>query len=186
MKEEIKHRILLFFILGFMFIFIMVCILKNDFLDIFLMMTFFVPILLIILFYKKLNLSIFVLWLLSLFLFFHVLISAGCLIMGEEIYHIVFFYGFGVDSIMHFLAGFVLVFLVYYFAKPYFNLKPKNKLVLLGIIALVTLGIGALYEIAELSWFLIFGVGRGGYVNNILDLLYDFLGAVMGGILVLK
>ena len=49
----------------------------------------------------------------------------------------------------------------------------------------VALGLGALYEIIELFGVSVLGNQEvGDYMNNALDLVFDFLGAILGGLVI--
>ena len=111
------------------------------------------------------------------------------------------------DHITHFVWLFPVSLIVFNFFKPYFsNNKLKNLLLLLFILT-SSLGVGALIEQTEYIGYLKFGTGPGllrfgglgdtfneenlramdiiggGWINTMLDLNYNFLGALFGVIL---
>jgi len=91
------------------------------------------------------------------------------------------------DSIVHFLGSLTIVFVVYSLIHNYFYnpTKPDSKNLFL-ILVLMTAGAGTLIELIELIAVIFFnaGVGVGDYMNNAIDLLVNFLGALAGSLIV--
>jgi uncharacterized membrane protein YjdF len=82
------------------------------------------------------------------------------------------------DQFMHFYTYLVIGVLVYFIFKKY--LKSENVLTTLLIVFAVS-GIGAFYELIEFSTVVMFAhTGVDGYYNLILDILFNFVGAVAG------
>ncbi len=82
------------------------------------------------------------------------------------------------DQFMHFYTYLVIGVLVYFILKKY--LKKENALTTIVAIFAVS-GIGAFYELIEFSTVVMFAnTGVGGYYNLVLDILFNFVGAVSG------
>ena len=66
--------------------------------------------------------------------------------------------------------------------------KKANKWVVYIIIILAGSSIGAINEIIEFSTVILFDAGHavGGYYNTLLDLVFNFVGAIVAVILVTK
>lgn len=95
---------------------------------------------------------------------------------------------FRFDNLIHFVGALTLVTYLYYYLLPHFNPKTKiqKNLFTLNIVFLI-LGLGAFHEIIELFGVLFFNAADkiGDYLNNALDLLYNFLGGIFA-IIVIK
>ena len=86
------------------------------------------------------------------------------------------------DMFIHFLAMFCAYFVIYDFLKANFKGKEAN---IIAVAFVVALGLGALYEIIELFGVSVLGNQEvGDYMNNALDLVFDFLGAILGGLVI--
>lgn len=82
------------------------------------------------------------------------------------------------DQFMHFSTYLVIGILVYFIFKKYF--KSENVLTTILVVFTVS-GIGAFYELIEFSTVVMFAnTGVGGYYNLVLDILFNFVGAVIG------
>ena len=82
------------------------------------------------------------------------------------------------DQFMHFYTYLVIGVLVYFIFKKY--LKSENVLTTALVVFAVS-GIGAFYELVEFSTVVMFAnTGVGGYYNLVLDILFNFVGAVSG------
>jgi hypothetical protein len=96
---------------------------------------------------------------------------------------------FRYDQFVHLFGAIVITFVIYDLLKPYLKKSRMQSKVLLSLVfVLMALGAGALNEIVELGAvvFLNTSAGVGDYMNNALDLLYDFIGAIIGCFLILK
>jgi len=84
------------------------------------------------------------------------------------------------DNIIHFVASFVAIGVIYSLIAPYLNEKIKQKKLLLSfILILAALGMGTVNEIVELNAVLFLGMQNtiGGYLNNAFDLVFNLFGA---------
>ena len=91
------------------------------------------------------------------------------------------------DNIIHFLGSFVMVFifynLIYNFVLP---CNEKRDFYLFTVLVLMTAGFGTMIEFAELVAVLFFDAEKavGGYLNNAIDLIVNFVGASVASLIV--
>ena len=94
------------------------------------------------------------------------------------------------DKLVHFLAGLILSIFCYNIIFNYIKERKRYALIRIFLV-LVFLGggLGALWEIVEglfVSLFPIYQKTIGDYANTIGDLLFNFLGAIVGSFLVVR
>ncbi len=111
------------------------------------------------------------------------------------------------DHFTHFIGMFAVSLLIFNLFKKYFSSSKLNNVLILIMVILASLGIGSLIESIEYLGFLKFGTGPGllkfgglgdtiteetlrdidliggGWINTMEDLIYNFLGAFLGTIL---
>ena len=112
------------------------------------------------------------------------------------------------DHITHFVGLLVVSILVYNFLSQYFTKNKVHNFIILVMILLVSLGIGSLVEEIEYIGYLKLGTGQGllrfgglgdtpfddenlramdiqggGWINTMIDLNYNFIGALSGTLL---
>ena len=156
---------------------------------IFIMVFFFV---IIFAFQRKVEFSYIILWLLTIWGLMH-MIGGGVVVGGEVMYKFQMipiwvtedFFILKYDQFVHAYLYFVMVFVIWHLLKGNLNNKTNNWIIYPAI-TLISIGIGALNEIAEFTAVLIFGsTGVGDYYNNAWDIVFNSLGAVLG-VIVLK
>ena len=82
------------------------------------------------------------------------------------------------DQAMHFYTYLIIGILVYSILREYFR---KENILTTILVIFAASGIGAFYELLEFSTVVMFShTGVGGYYNLILDILFNFVGAVFG------
>lgn len=92
------------------------------------------------------------------------------------------FYILRYDQLVHAYLYFVMVFVIWHLLKN--NIKAKHWLVYAGV-ALISIGIGSLNEVAEFLPVLILAeTGVGGYYNTAWDIVFNSLGALFGTIII--
>jgi putative membrane protein len=135
---------------------------------------------------KKVNYSNTVLWGLVLWALLHLsggaffpkgtLLYSTILIPISETYQILKY-----DQFVHIVGFAVATLLAYDLLKPHLN---KHSSASIGIIIVMAgLGFGAINEIIEFTAVVILPeTGVGGYINTSLDLVADFIGAVLAWI----
>jgi hypothetical protein len=124
---------------------------------------------------------------LSLWGLMHVL-GGGWVVRGEVLYAFRIvplwvtenFYVLKYDQFVHCYLYFIMVFVIWDLLKNNLNKKP-NMYIIYPMIALTSIGIGALNEIAEfLPVLFLEKTGVGGYFNTAWDIVFNSIGAVLG------
>lgn len=123
---------------------------------------------------------------------FHML--GGSIMVGGEVlyrYHVfnifqgadVEFFILKFDQVLHFYIYFVMSFVMFHLINLAGKGKMNSKAIAFFAI-LASSGVGALNEIIEFGAVVFLGqTGVGGYYNTALDLVFNFAGALVGGIL---
>jgi hypothetical protein len=95
---------------------------------------------------------------------------------------------FEYDNFTHALGAFVVMLTLWYAVSPRLRFSASRPALALGIVVLVTAGVGTLVEIGELWAALNLGMMDrvGDYLNNAFDLVYNLLGAVLGALFILS
>ncbi len=98
------------------------------------------------------------------------------------------FFIIGYDNVVHTIAAFILTVLGYSILEPGLNDMIKGRRVYFGLLlVLFGFGIASFGEIVELIGVILFNVhGVGNYLNNAWDLVYNFIGATIGSIIVVR
>ena len=106
------------------------------------------------------------------------------------------------DYLTHFIGVFAATVTIFPMLSQYFSNDKKHNILIVILMVLLGLGVGALIEQIEFISYNIFGEGTGffrfgglgdtstgnilgGYINSMLDLQYNFLGAVVAVIIML-
>src|SRR3989344_5858404 len=92
------------------------------------------------------------------------------------------------DNVSHFIGAFITSFVAYNLLLFHFDKKKKLKnIILIFLILTISLGIHSINEILEFMAVVFLGASNavGGYYNNSLDLVFNFLGAFFGGLIIL-
>jgi hypothetical protein len=99
------------------------------------------------------------------------------------------FFGLRYDQFMHALGSFLIALVIYSLFEKYLTKALKqNKPLFFSTLVIITLGIGAFYEIIELFAVAFFDAGSkvGTYFNNALDLVFNFIGASIAATYLIK
>jgi hypothetical protein len=89
------------------------------------------------------------------------------------------FYILRYDQALHFFFYFVAALFAYPIMKTYFRSSKKLPLIIFSILAVT--GIGSLNESIEFSAYVFYErTGVGTFINNSLDLIFNFIGAIVG------
>jgi uncharacterized membrane protein YjdF len=180
MKEGLKLKILFYFTVGYILFFTVLSILSHNYE--FLYYTFIMACLIwfVSIYYKKFRLPVNVIEGLVLLGALHVL-GGNLVIDGVRLYEMVF----GIlryDNIVHIVGGCVATLVAYSFLYPHLDKKLyHNKFFLSILLVLIALGIGAVNELVELFAVVFFNAADrvGDYMNNAVDIVYNFLGSVV-------
>ena len=82
------------------------------------------------------------------------------------------------DQVVHLFCYLVIAMLLYDICRPNF---VKETLMTSTIVVLAASGVGVINEMIEFSTTIYFPDGGvGGYVNNAIDLIFNFIGAIVG------
>ncbi len=136
---------------------------------------------------KKTKFTYPVLWMLTAWGVMH-MAGGGIKINNEVLYALKLipiwvtenFYVLKYDQFVHAYLYFVMIFVIWDLLKNNLN-KKINKIIIYPAIALISIGIGALNEVAEFSAVLFFSsTGVGDYFNNSWDIVFNSLGAILG------
>lgn len=135
---------------------------------------------------RKTKFSYALLWGLSLWGLMHMM-GGGVRINGATLYSLRLipiwetseYFILRFDQFVHAYLYFVMVFVAYQLLKD--KIKPSlNKWIFYAVLLFVSAGIGAGNEIVEFSTVLFFEkTGVGGYYNNMWDLVFNSLGALL-------
>ena len=136
---------------------------------------------------RKTNFNYLVLWGLSIWGLLHVL-GGGLIVNGKVLYGLGLipiwvtenFYVLRYDQFVHAYLYFVMIFVIWALLKK--ELKDKPRLyIIYPMIVLISIGIGALNEVAEfMPVLLLEQTGVGGYYNTAWDIVFNSIGAILG------
>ncbi len=138
-----------------------------------------------ILYNKKIYLEKFLVIGISSFEIFH-LLGSLVVIEGVRLYDFWLINGlFKYDNIVHFWAGLILVFFVHRLVSKKFKLNIHYSISFYLIIILISCGVGAIFEIVEFFGVVFFNLGKevGNYNNNMIDLIFNLIGATTASII---
>jgi hypothetical protein len=148
----------------------------------------YVGIIIILFLYKdKIKLQFYHYFLISI-LWLANLLGSNIYLNGTKLYDTWLFF-IRYDQIMHIFGCFVITLLIYNLFKKYLKkLFHQNELMFLLTLVLITLGIGAVYEIIELfaAYFLNASEAVGTYYNNALDLLFNLTGSIFAAVWLIR
>lgn len=140
----------------------------------------------------KSKFDLFILWGLSIWGLLH-MAGGGLLVNGAVLYkfQIIHLFGSGesfilkFDQVVHAYGFAITTFVAYHILKPYFYKKEANWKVIYPVLVLISMGLGALNEIAEfLMVVLLPKTGVGGYYNTMLDTVFNTIGAIIAVVVI--
>ena len=183
-KEEFQMRLFTFIIAKIILVFLFLAIaIKNNEFTYYIAVMF--PVFLVAYYiHKKIRLNLPLFILISTLFILHC--SGGLFYLnGIRLYDTVFWF-IRYDNIVHTFGSFVAVFFVYNLMFNYARCAIKNADKYLFVkLALMTMGIGTIVEMIEFSSVIVFNsTGVGDYFNNALDLVTNFIGAIIGSFLI--
>jgi len=134
---------------------------------------------------KKLNYSNTSLWGLVLWAFLH-MAGGSVQVNGVRLYELILipisstYNIFRYDQFVHIIGFGIATLVLYEVLKPLLKLPIKRKWAFSIIILMAGLGVGALNEIVEFTATIIVPqTGVGGFINTMLDLVSDLIGAIL-------
>ena len=135
---------------------------------------------------RKTNFDYLVLWLLSLWGFFHM--AGGGIWVGENVlyaFEIIKLFNIGdtmvfkFDQFVHAFGFGTTTLVAWHLLKPYLNNKTNYKIIYVLLVA-IAMGAGALNEIIEFVAVVAAPeTGVGGYFNTALDLVFNMIGSII-------
>ncbi len=135
---------------------------------------------------KYYNLPNYSIWLFSIWIFTHFL-GGAVHIGGTRLYDLILidlvgspFFILKYDQLIHAYTYFVISIIVYFMMKKHFQKGHNKSLIFFSILAAI--GFGVLNEIIEFGMVVFADAADavGGYYNTALDLVFNFIGAVLG------
>lgn len=189
MTEDTKFRLLLFLTITYLVFFSILEVLKRNYEFLYYTIIISILVLIVVVYREKLHLTIPVISGLTILGALHVL--GGNIFVGEtrlfDLWLVPNFFRY--DNLVHTFSSMVTTLVVYNLVAPILYSKIRaHSFLLLIILVLMVMGVGALYEIIELGAVVVFGAALrvGDYMNNALDLFYNFLGSIVTGLFVLS
>lgn len=145
---------------------------------------------LIILSNKKIKYTNRLLWLLTIWAFFHM--AGGCLYLnGIRLYELILipisetYNLFRYDQLIHIYGFMVATFVSYHLIKPLLRPRINKWFALSIVVAMAGLGFGALNEIIEFfATQILTTTGVGDYINTSLDLISNLVGAIIAVVII--
>ena len=137
---------------------------------------------------KYYNFPLLGIWLVAIWGALH-LFGGSIYIGGTRLYDLILinilgdpFFILKYDQFVHAFCYFAFAIIVYYILKK--HMKPKQSVALIIFTILAASGIGMLNEIIEFGMVIFAGAAEavGGYYNTVLDLTFNFVGAIIGAI----
>ena len=140
---------------------------------------------------QKINYPNELLWGLTIWSILH-MSGGGLFISGARLYDLILLDIVGepylilkYDQIVHVFGFGVATFAMYYLIKPLLKQKVKRWISLSIVVVMAGLGLGALNEIIEFGTTVYLNsTGVGGYENTALDLVFNFIGAIIAMIVI--
>lgn len=136
--------------------------------------------------HQRVHFPLYVLWNLLVWAILH-LAGGNLKIMGTRLYDLIIYPLIGepysilkYDQVIHAYGFFVATLAMYYTIKPLLQPKHQRWTALGVVVVMAGLGLGALNEIVEfIITVVVQSTGVGSYINNALDLVFNFLGALI-------
>lgn len=142
---------------------------------------------------NKINYPPIVLWGLTIWSFLH-MTGGGIYIGGKKVYELILlpligepYYILKYDQFVHLFGFGIATLVMFHLIKPYLVKENIGKVALSVVIIMAGLGVGAFNEIIEFIITVIMpNSGVGGYENTALDLVSNFIGAIIAMFYILK
>jgi uncharacterized membrane protein YjdF len=189
MEESHKLKTMLYFTILYMIVFTAIALINSNYEFLYYTAFMLMLIILVVFHYRRFELKTSTLFWLTLLGALH--------IFGGNIYiDLTRLYDFWLipgilryDNFVHIIGGLTATLVSYHLLYYRFHDRIiHDKFMLALILLLVACGVGAVYEVIELSAVLWFNAGSkvGDYFNNAFDLLFNLIGAVMGCIYLIR
>lgn len=181
MKEETKLKIMTYFLVVYAIGFIILSFMDNNIEFLFYSFIMFLLSVIVVLFHKHIRLTSSLIIGLILISVLHTL--GGHFFIGSvRLYDLWLINGIlRYDNLVHFIGYYVTTLIAYNLLFPYLEDRIRlNRIFLSLLLIFIASGIGAFNEIFELSAVIFLNAGQqvGDYMNNALDLLFNFFGSL--------
>ncbi len=189
MKEWTKLNIILIFTVIYLTFFAAFSFAKKNYEFLYSVITIFALLLLILFTYKKIHFKKYILISLSIFGLMHIL-GEDVFLFGSRLYDFWIIPNiFRYDNLVHAFGSFIVTLIVYSLLHLHLDSRTNHKKFFLCLILVsITMGIGTFNELRELAGVLFFNSQErvGDYMNNALDLFFNFMGSVLACFFILK
>ncbi|MCD4666512.1 DUF2238 domain-containing protein [archaeon] len=135
---------------------------------------------------KRFKIPVYIITLLIILFILHML--GGSVYLNEIRLYDYMILIFRYDQIIHIFGSFVVTLSAYEIIKDNLSKEiKKNSFNLSLLLILISLGVGAIYEIIEFFAVIILQhQGVGDYINNALDLIFNLFGALIASVIINK
>lgn len=184
MKDTTKIKIMLWFTILYMLFFTVVSLLNKNYEFLYYTIVMSLIIIILIKYKEHLSFTTGIAFGLTIVAALHIF-GGNIHINGVRLYDFWITSWFKYDNLVHIIGTFTATMLSYTFVYQHLNEKArKNKILLFLIVVPIALGIGAVNEILELGAVVWLNAAEqvGDYMNNALDLFYNFIGSVLASI----
>ena len=179
MKYETKLHTLFYFTLAYLFLFSLYAVFNNNYEFLYYSIVMSVLLFGIVSYSKKVYYPLEIVLGLVVFGFLHI-IGGNFHIYGVRIYDYWLVEGlFKFDNLMHMLGSFLVGIAAYSLIKPHIKEVPRR--LAWTMLILIVMGVGAMNEVLEFIAVVFLGAADevGGYFNNAVDLVFNFIGGVL-------
>ncbi|MEM4638232.1 MAG: DUF2238 domain-containing protein [Candidatus Woesearchaeota archaeon] len=184
MNDTTKIKIMLWFTILYMLFFTIVSLLNNNYEFLYYTIVMSLIIIILIKYKEHLSFTTGIAFGLTIVAALHIF-GGNIHINGVRLYDFWITSWFKYDNLVHIIGTFTATMLSYTFVYQHLNEKArKNKILLFLIVVPIALGIGAVNEILELGAVVWLNASEqvGDYMNNALDLFYNFIGSILASI----
>ncbi|MBD3355479.1 DUF2238 domain-containing protein [Candidatus Woesearchaeota archaeon] len=183
--EKVKLKLMLYFTLLYLLVFTAISLFNKNYEFLYYTLVMSLLLFLVVLYHKKLHLTTAIIFGLTVVGAMHIF-GGNIHIFGTRLYEFWLIPGvFKYDNLVHIIGTFVATFISYSLLFPHLDKKLKHSKFLLALVLiLIASGIGAFNEVLELFAVVFLGATKqvGDYLNNALDLLFNFIGAIIASI----
>ena len=182
MLEGTKLKIMFYFTVSYLMLFLVIALHNNNFEFLYYTFVLSILIFIVVIYYQKMRLTSNLIAGLVLVGAMHVL-GGNVYLFGTRLYEFWLIKGFlRYDNVVHFIGSYVATLVAYNFLYPHLDTRKKHhKFWLALVIVLMAMGIGVFNEMLELIAVVFLDAQQqvGDYMNNAIDLFYNFLGSVI-------
>ena len=185
--RKVEFGFLEIFTLGYILVFTILALLKNNYEFLYYVSYMLTIVFFVSRYYKRFHLTYSIMFFMSLFGFLH-LMGGNFYLNGTRLYDF-WLIGdyFKWDNLVHAVGGVIATIISFNILVNHIDREIKHHFIPI-ILLLVTIasGLGAYNELLELIAVVFFGAAEavGDYMNNALDLFYNFIGSFIAAIVI--